>query len=48
MMYEGQWSNFKILGHLCSYIVDHMKVVLYVYNTFYCAIMYHILQLHVR
>ena len=40
--------TLKFWDAICSYIADHIKVVLHVYNTFYCAVTYHILQLHAR
>ena len=33
---------------ISSYIVDHMEVLLHIYDTFYDAVMYHIVNLYVN
>ena len=33
---------------ICSYTIDHMKVLLHVYNTFYGAVTYYVVNLHVN
>ena len=36
--------KFLSLNHYPLYIIDHWKVVLHAYDTFYGAVMYHVLQ----
>ena len=41
-------TALTFLDTICSYVIDHIKVVLHVNDTFYCAVTYHVLELNVR
>ena len=39
---------FKISDTICFYIVNHVKILLHIYDTFYGVVMYHIVNLYVN